>query len=147
MISEEWESASRIWEELVRVDRGGIVRRAVEERKEGKECRWRALVSSLSVCSAAAHQPAPAPAQPDSQVANSGIPYRRLRRCFLRLWRSSAAHLCCGYSLTLPHCFRLPDSASSPPASGMLLRESNVQTRELSSQVAARWGVWVPDRY
>ena len=37
MISEEWESASRIWEELVRVDRGGIVRRAVEEkeRREG----------------------------------------------------------------------------------------------------------------
>ena len=37
MISEEWESASRIWEELVRVDRGGIVRTAVEEkeRREG----------------------------------------------------------------------------------------------------------------
>ena len=36
MISEEWESASRIWEELVRVDRGGIVRTSRRKGKKGR---------------------------------------------------------------------------------------------------------------
>ena len=49
MISEEWESASHIWEGLVRVDRGGIVRRAVEE-KERREGMQMARSRLLPLC-------------------------------------------------------------------------------------------------